>query len=208
MRCPPGPHSCHVGLAAEVIPVLRLAQPGALTRRLPRLPTRRLPAIPLPRAIARIRLEKLPAMPALARSPRMHRPCIEGGPFPFNLPLPAATASRGSRGEEKPLTEEDLFPPRRKNIDRRKGDFLFARNRRVPTRRSQTAAELPPERVASGIDRPLNSPSRKQAKSAAKAKTPAGNQPENTITFRPNPTVKRDRVATLRDRYLVLASGD
>jgi hypothetical protein len=56
----------HVLRPAEVIPVLRFAQPAALPRRLGRRPAGALRAVLLPPAIAHIDGENLPAAQALA----------------------------------------------------------------------------------------------------------------------------------------------
>jgi len=66
MRRPPHSHPLHVLWPAEVILVLRLAQPAALTRRFARRPAGSLRAVLLPSAIAHIEGENLAAAPALA----------------------------------------------------------------------------------------------------------------------------------------------
>jgi len=66
MGGPPRPHPLHVLRAAEVILVLRFAEPAALTRRLAGRPTGSLRTVLLTSAIAHIHCENIAAAQALA----------------------------------------------------------------------------------------------------------------------------------------------
>jgi len=74
----PGSHPRHVDRALEVVAVLRLGEPAALTRRLACLAAHRLRAVPLMSAVAWISSKQLPTTQALASSRALHRsasPC-------------------------------------------------------------------------------------------------------------------------------------
>src|SRR5438105_2786633 len=73
MRGAPGLHAFDVHGVAEVLAVLGPRQPGSLTGDLARVPTGAGRAVPLPREVAMVRLEKPPATQALALSGLRHR---------------------------------------------------------------------------------------------------------------------------------------
>ena len=93
----PGPHPRRVLRPREVITVLHAPQPALLALRLACLPARRLPAVPLPTPIARVRQEKPLATQALASAVGMHRPTAS----PAALD-PTNPALINSGGEEHP----------------------------------------------------------------------------------------------------------
>jgi hypothetical protein len=147
MCLPPGLHPHHVGRPAEVLGVLRLLPPRPLAGRLARAPAIRLHAVALPSAIARVGHEELTAMQALARSPGMHRPASETRSPPSTLQR-RLDPNYWSRAEEKQPTGRRHFSWEwGKKIDPRRGDFLPARNRRLPTRRSQSGDTTATARV-------------------------------------------------------------
>src|SRR5258706_9129171 len=78
MLATPALHSHDVLRAAEVVLVLRLGKPPALTGRLARLTARGLAAIPLVPHIARIRPEQRPATQALTLSLACHGSALPG----------------------------------------------------------------------------------------------------------------------------------
>src|SRR5258708_2395144 len=78
MLATPALHSRDVLRAAEVVLVLRLGKPPALTGRLARLTARGLAAIPLVPHIARIRPEQRPATQALTLSLACHGSALPG----------------------------------------------------------------------------------------------------------------------------------
>src|SRR5260370_30588079 len=78
MLATPALHSRDVLRAAEVVLVLRLGKPPALTGRLARLTARGLAAIPLGPHIARIRPEQRPATQALPQSLARHGAALPG----------------------------------------------------------------------------------------------------------------------------------
>jgi hypothetical protein len=73
MDSAPSLRAGHVHGAAEVLAVLGLGQPGGLTRRLACAPTSAGRAVPLPLAVAMVRIEKQPATQALALPRLRHR---------------------------------------------------------------------------------------------------------------------------------------
>ena len=135
-------HACtrYVVDSTEVVFVTRLLEPPPLAVRFAGIATRSLPAVPLPTAIARVDIEELSAMLALARSTRMHRRPASLLPQPSTIPpicVPAPSLPQGRKTthRSRPLllltgrrsTEEkvDSYPP---VYD----DFLLAADRAVP----------------------------------------------------------------------------
>ena len=118
--------------------VLGLVEPGALARCFAGLPAFGPAARTLTPTIPGVGNEKLRAIKALARSLRMHRPASRTRAPGSIPPCPHATVT-GASGEEKPRSgRRYLSWESRKKIHRRRGDFLSARNRRLPTRRLES----------------------------------------------------------------------
>src|SRR6202011_6049889 len=93
MRRPPHPYPLHVLRTAEVIPVLRFAEPAALARRLAGGPAGALRAVLLPPPIAHIDGENLPAAQAFALYFVCHGSPGRRPIFPPSQPATAAPTS-------------------------------------------------------------------------------------------------------------------